>query len=120
MCYYGTSDDPKAEREDTKKGKAKKDIHTTRTIRVNRTESLDATHGEYLAGLVELPIDILTVDKGDYLAQMMAPTRLEVEKRPGLIVYEWQEKGKPDHYRHSDNYAKIAADMMTQTLVTVA
>lgn len=90
-----------------------------RTIRLNRTESLDASHADYILGNVELPCNFASLDDGDFVKQMEAPTRvLDIDVDPPR--YKWDEGNEPDHHRHADNLEKMAADMLAgQTLFTV-
>jgi len=90
-----------------------------RTIRLNKTESLDASHADYILGNVELPCNFAYLDGGDFVKQMEAPTRiLNTDYDPPR--YQWDEGTSPDHHRHADNLEKVATDMLAgQTLFTV-
>ncbi len=95
MCFYGEvmKGDYTLNRED-------------RTITIGRTESLDASFETYSGGRVVLPRAWRQLDGGDFVSQMVAPTRIYDDKRQR---YVWNEAGRPDHHRHADNYEYIAA-----------
>lgn len=99
-CYSNKGDD-KVEEDVSKKFK-------DRVVRINKTESLDASLADHQLGLVEYPKNYMTLDNGDFIAQMEAPKRIWNEDKQR---YEWNEGGRPDHHRHADNYDKVAADM---------
>ena len=85
--------------------------YNERTVRVNRTESLDASYADYFNQMVELPKNYLTLDSGDFTSQMTAATRRFDEKS---ARYVWDEGGRPDHHQHADNYERIAASMVVR------
>ena len=80
--------------------------HRSRSVSVNRTESLDETLSNYISGLMVLPANYAALDNGEFVKQMSMPTRIKEERPDGTFRYIWT-KGE-DHYRHSDNYRHIA------------
>jgi len=113
MCYYNLG------RENVKDGE--NISHAEQVIRVNRTESLDASYAEYVNQLVHLPRNYITADSGDFVAQMTAAVRQIQESGSGQKRYVWDEKGKPDHHQHADNYERIAASLYVDpdSLITI-
>ena len=100
-CYYGTTDD---------KDMAMKIDYVERKITVGRTESFDMSLAEYLEQRMQIPRNWRSLDNGDFVKQMKAPTRVYQEPKgnsPGRYV--WTEGSQADHYRHADNYRAIAA-----------
>lgn len=85
--------------------------HVARHVRTKRTASLDQSLQDYLIGRVALPSNYLVVDNGDFVKQMCAATRVQVENAKGEKRYVWDEGGKPDHHQHADNYERIAASV---------
>lgn len=97
--------------------------HKTKTVRVNKTKSCDTSYAAWAQGDIMLPANWQALDKGDFLAQMTAPTRVLVEHKSDSSKdrWEWQEGSKPDHHFHADNYERIAAGLygLGNNLVTV-
>jgi len=95
--------------------------HKQRTIRVNRTASLDESYAHWATGQVEIPVDWRTADNGDFAAHMQAPTRIQVERADGSLAYVWDEGSNPDHHFHADNYERLASTLYggSGSLVTV-
>jgi len=81
-------------------------------IKIDKHQSLDASLEDYLSKRVVLPVDWQSLDGGDFVAQMIAPVRTEVERSGGIRVAIWVEGDNPDHHRHADNYCKIASDLL--------
>ena len=79
-------------------------------IHVARTPSLDDATEDILMRRNWLPRDAETLDGGAFLAQMLAPARCLVATPTGGQRFVWTKPG-PDHYRHADNYDKIAAQL---------
>ncbi len=100
MCYYSIG------REKVKEGVTIN--HTDKTIRVNRTESLDASYAAYAEQRIVLPKNGLSLDGGDFVRQMTAAVR-RFDERKGYYI--WDEGGKPDHHQHADNYERLALEM---------
>lgn len=84
--------------------------HKERTVKVDRTQSMDASFVDHRTQKVIYPVNISTIDGGEVIKQMSAPVRVEVMSR-GNKRYTWDEKGKPDHYRHADNYESMAGQL---------
>lgn len=80
-----------------------------RHISVDRTQSIDNMISEILKGNNRLPKNFRSLDGGDYVAQMEAPTRRFVESRRR---YVWDEGDQPDHHFHADNYDCLAARIL--------
>lgn len=81
--------------------------HQARVATVDRTQILDATLDELAAGLHLYPEEALAVE--GFSDQMKAPVRSYSEEDG---VYVWSEGNKADHYRFSDVYARLAADLV--------
>lgn len=90
--------------------------HKTRTIRVNKHASCDDSYSRWVRGDVVLAKNWQSQDGGDFVAQMMAPTRMLIKHKTdgSKDRYEWREENKPDHHFHADNYERIAEDMHGQ------
>jgi len=81
-----------------------------RTIKVNRTRAFDENVAAYINRQVELPENWRTLDRGDWLSQMMAPVRrLDEDRKPPAFI--WDEGGQPDHYCLADIYEHQAAKL---------
>lgn len=76
-------------------------------VTVDRTQLLDATLDDLVAGRRTLPQDIDQVE--GYLDQMKAPKRMLSERGDRYI---WDEGSKADHYRFSDAYDRVAFDLI--------
>lgn len=98
-CFYGAKDD---------KSLALNINHKERQINVGRTETLDASLAGYSRHERFVPKNFLTIDNGDFVKQMVAPTRVYDDRRQ---VFVWDEGNQADHYRHADNYENIAFDL---------
>lgn len=72
---------------------------------VDRTASMDESHADVLLEKVLFPKNAKTIDSGAFYEQMKAPTRVFDEEKNRYI---WNEGTRADHYRHADNYEKIA------------
>jgi hypothetical protein len=80
-----------------------------RSLEADRTQTLDASHAEILLKKMKLPKNYKSLDNGDFLAQMCAPTRIFDEHTQR---FKWVEPtGVPDHYRHTHNYAWMAQQL---------
>lgn len=83
----------------------------TRVITTNRTESIDEMTQAFFDGYIQLPANYRSIDNGNYVAHLLAPTRvLDETKTPPR--YEWQEGNDPDHYFHAENYCFRMAKML--------
>jgi hypothetical protein len=89
------------------------------TIKVDRTQSLDSSHKDYITmpQKVILPRNARSIDDGDFYKQMCAPTRIYNSDKN---VFTWEEESKADHYRHADNYEKIAQYILQKVRVSDA
>lgn len=85
------------------------------TVRVNRTESIDNMFAFHLEKRAVYPKGWRYLDNGDFLKQMLAPTRIYLEPPVSQIGapgrYVWDEGSKADHHFHARNYCHIAARM---------
>lgn len=78
-------------------------------VQVDRTSVFDVSHEDVTGGRRTFPSDIFTVI--GWADQMRAPVRVnDVDK--GRVI--WTEGSAPDHYRLSDVYDRIAADLLDQ------
>lgn len=84
--------------------------HAEGVVRVARTPSLDDATEDVLLGRNWLPRDAATIEGGEFFAQMSAPVRVLVQGAGGAMRYVWS-KPAADHYRHADNYDKIASKL---------
>lgn len=80
-------------------------------ISVNRTEQLDNATAVYIRKRCIIPSHYRTLDGGDWISQMFAPTRiLDINRKPPSYV--WDAGDDPDHHRFADCYCNIAATLM--------
>ncbi len=84
-----------------------------RTLEVDRTQTLDSSHAEILSKKTLFPKNFKTIDGGDFVSQMCAPTRIWDEQSQR---FKWMESG-PDHYRHADNYAWMAEQLIGNSMM---
>ena len=75
-------------------------------VTVDRTQSMDESHADILMGNVILPRGSDHID--GFYEQMKKPKRMFDDKGTRYI---WSDE-KPDHYRHADNYEKIAQKIL--------
>lgn len=81
------------------------------SIALNRTESLDRSLARYIHGQKIIPKSFRTIDRGEWIKQMMAPVRmLDIKRNPPQYV--WVEGNKKDHHRHSDNLCNVACELI--------
>ena len=81
--------------------------HIEQWIQADRTQTLDGAYADFHRRNVRLPLDIQGVDDGEFVRQMEASVRKLVDSRGGPL-YVWDEGNKKDHYRHADNYNRMA------------
>ncbi len=74
-------------------------------VNADRTQSLDETVARFVLQKKTLPAEYLTLDNGDYLHQLMKPTRV-LDETGKVPRYVWT-KGD-DHYLHAENYQTLA------------
>lgn len=89
MALYNKSDQKVDHKRDPK----------TKTLSLNRTEALDASLADYDEGLVILPLNWRSIDNGEFVEQMKAPTRMFNTEKERV---EWTKC--TDHHRHADTY----------------
>ena len=83
-------------------------------VSVDRTQSMDESHSDVLLQKNIFPRNARDIDKqrpgkyGEFYNQMIKPKRVLHEARG---CYVWTDI-KPDHYRHADNYEKIAQKIL--------
>ncbi len=88
-------------------GKELKIDGMTKTVRIDRTESLDAVKEAIMLKSIIFPENILSIP--EYADHLTAATRIFNERRQ---AYEWTEGSAPDHYHHAENYAHIARSIV--------
>lgn len=81
---------------------------TERLLRADRTISMDISHGVITNADIVLPKGFMTKYGGEVVKQLMCVARVKEERPNGSEVYVWDNQGKPDHWRHAANYARIA------------
>lgn len=85
-----------------------------RTLQADRTQTMDSSHADFLGKRILLPKNFKALDKGDFVKQMCAPTRVTEPTSDGGFKFVWREpSGVPDHYRHAYNYAWIGANHLS-------
>ncbi len=86
-----------------------------RLLKVDRTISMDESHGEFDPDdpAIELPQDFVNIHRGEVAEQMCNLTRIKETRANGSEAYVWDNKGKADHWRHAKNYASIAQAVRT-------
>jgi len=93
----------------------------TRLIKVDKHQSLDESYAEYAQGHIILPADYRSIDKGEFVKQMGTPKRIYTQRGAAKILQAtWSEGGKPDHYRHADNYENMAANLFRRNVPRVS
>ena len=105
LCYYphtGTDQTREPSIRDTDS-----DGNLICSIKVNRTESLDNSHGAIMNRLIAFPREAAGLAGGLFYTEMKGTTRIYDEER-GLN--EWT-KGE-DHFRHAFNYAWLAYGLL--------
>ena len=118
MAYYKDQNEASKERiEDKKPDKPTNYSHSkqeTQTLLLDRAETLDTSAKEWIDGRAYLarPRDSQAEDVQEFIEQMAAMVRDIQEDSKGIARVVWVKTG-PDHYRHADNYASIAADLRT-------
>jgi hypothetical protein len=83
----------------------------SKLITVDRTQSIDERNSEILRGHNRLPSNFRTLDGGEYIKQMEAPTRRfdDARQKPRYI---WDEGDEDDHHFHADNYDYLASRIL--------
>lgn len=81
-------------------------------VQVNRTEWFDRSHEDIARGVNVLPRDFETLDGGEFVRQMKAPTRKLTENARGEPRIVWDEGSEPDHHRLADVYDVIARELV--------
>jgi hypothetical protein len=84
------------------------------SIVADRTQTLDGSHAEVLQKKVLYPKNLASLDNGDFVTQMCAPTRIYDEDKQR---FKWVEGTVADHYRHADNYDYIASRILKQNAI---
>lgn len=79
----------------------------TKTVRIDRTESLDTVKEMLMLRSIVLPSNVMSIP--EYVDHMTAATRIFNERRQ---AYEWTEGNSPDHFHHAENYANIARSIV--------
>lgn len=81
--------------------------YQTQLVQVDRTGVFDASHDDVISGRRTFPSDVWAVN--DWSEQMRAPVRVVDEERSRVI---WTEGSAADHFRLSDVYDRLAADLL--------
>ena len=107
-CHYTATPDPDKINTSLVKAQELKKSKGLREISIDRTSIIDSYIADTLKGNNRIPKNFKTLDGGQYVDQMEAPTRIlqETGKRK---YYAWDEAGKPDHYFHADVYDFLAS-----------
>jgi hypothetical protein len=82
-----------------------------RLVTVNRTASMDRAHEDWISdppGII-LPRGARNIDGGRFYDQVCAPIRRQSDDKSYFL---WDEHGLADHYAHSNNYQRIAMDLL--------
>jgi hypothetical protein len=79
-----------------------------RTVTVDRTFALNSSFEEIKARQWILPSDARQIDRGEFYAQMKAPTRIR-DMASGALRYQWTETGVLDQYRHAHAFDHLVA-----------
>lgn len=82
------------------------------TIKVNRTEAVDAATTHINTDLNRLPRNAEALDDREFYKQMLAPKRVKKLDTHGRPRYVWDEGTKADHYRFADTYDDIASTLV--------
>jgi DNA polymerase III psi subunit len=80
-------------------------------IKINRTETLDASFTKYKLKQMILPENYTEILDGSYVKEMTALSRVQVETKNGFRN-EWQGPAESDHARHADNYRSALRDII--------
>lgn len=91
-------------------------------ITVDHVETLDRTTKEWVDGMALLHGNPTLVHnqqspEGRFATQMENLKRDEVEDKHGNMRGVWKKTGA-DHYRHADNYNRLAVDIIGRNMVT--
>lgn len=108
LCRYNLSEKMRTEKTSQFQDMVVDD--DSRSVSVNRTESLDGMFAAFKMGMVVVPSNYLFIDEGNYVKQMMMPTRVKEIRPDGTAKYVWT-KGI-DHFFHASNYAHIAGRLI--------
>ena len=84
------------------------------TVSINRTESMDASHGEIQRGRLVLPRDCKMAQEFAEHCHNTAK-KLEEDEQTGSKRYVYVKLG-PDHFRHSFNYEAISRHYGAESL----
>lgn len=76
-------------------------------IQVDRTQSIDEMVAAIIKGRMQIPKNFRSVDNGEYVDHLEAPTR-KFNDKSNPPRYDWDEGGHADHYFHSENYDALA------------
>lgn len=77
-----------------------------RILIADRTQTLDALVADIYNQALLLPINTESLVDGEYVAQLCSSVRTYNEEQG---YYQWDEKGKKDHFFHAANYERIAS-----------
>jgi hypothetical protein len=83
--------------------------YQTMLVQVDRTSAFDVSHEDVVGGRRFFPSDAWAVP--GWADQMRAPVRVHDQEKGRVI---WTEGSAPDHFRLSDLYDRVAADLLDQ------
>ncbi len=122
ICYYHEK-----QPQEMRKIMDKNEIGATKNkehfaITVDRTETLDKTTKEWVDGVSLLNGNATLIHnqhtpEGVFATQMENLKRDEEEDSHGNMVGIWKKTGA-DHYRHADNYNRLAIDILGRGTIT--
>lgn len=111
LAYYSGGDDKKKVLFEPKEAEDGED--KPNTVLINRTGMGDVlVQKEIKERKLRLPRDIEKVP--NWIAMMVAPTRIVDKDSNGNFVARWEEFGKPDHYFHAGIYCLVARFIQAQ------
>ena len=123
MAYYKDQNEATKERledkPEKKEGLFSYSSKEIQTLLLDRAETLDTSAKEWIDGRTYLakPKDSQAEDVEEFINQMANMVRDIQEDSKGIAKVVWVKTG-PDHYRHADNFATIAAELRTVGPIT--
>jgi hypothetical protein len=117
MAYYRDQREERKYVTENKRREQEKKKHDqeveTSTMHLDRTETLDDSGQDWIDGMAFLvgdPMRNLSEEQEEFIKQMTNMKRDLAEDAKGNTVAVWIKVGD-DHYRHADNYAKVAGNI---------
>jgi phage terminase large subunit GpA len=120
MAYYKDQNEALRERVEDSREKSKErnpysySRRETQTLLLDRAETLDTSAKDWLEGRAFLAksSEVITEEIWEFIRQMQAMKRDIKEDTKGNPRAVWVKTG-PDHFRHADNFAAVAAELRT-------